>query len=64
MVALLRRDSLSESANGVDISVRIFRALSTAFWKDSEMVVGWMPRKGNTRGTELREIPALHETTW
>lgn len=40
VVALLSRDSRSDRAKGVDISVRMFKALSEAFWKDSEMVVG------------------------
>ena len=40
VVALFRRDSLSESSTGIDISVSTFTALTTAFWKASEMVVG------------------------
>ena len=43
VVALLSSDSLSESFTGVDMSVKTFMALSTAFWKDSDMVVGWIP---------------------
>ena len=45
VVALLRSDSRSERARGIDIPVSISTALSVAFWKDSDMVVGWMPGK-------------------
>ena len=40
VLALFKSDCLSERERGTDISVSTLRALSTAFWKDSEMVVG------------------------
>ena len=47
VVALLSSDSRSARVTGVAMSVNTSTALSAAFWKDSEMVVGWIPgRKG------------------
>lgn len=43
VVALFRRVSLSLSCTGWLMDVRISTPLSTAFWKDSEMMVGWIP---------------------
>lgn len=43
VVALLSSVSRSLSCTGRLIAVRISTPFSTAFWKDSEMMVGWMP---------------------
>ena len=43
VVALLSSVSRSLSSTGELMSVRITTPRSTAFWKDSEMMVGWMP---------------------
>ena len=43
VVALLSSESLSLSSSGVDISSRISVAFDAARWKDSEMIVGWIP---------------------
>lgn len=45
VVALLSRVSRSLSSTGWLMEVRTATPLSTAFWNDSEMVVGWMPGK-------------------
>ena len=50
VVALLSRESLSLSCNGVDISSRISTAFDAARWNDSEMIVGWIP-EDNTQYT-------------
>ena len=55
VVALLSRDSLSERVRGVDMSVRMFRALFSAFWKDSDMVVGWIPERSKDKGQEYSQ---------
>lgn len=47
VVALFRRVSLSLSWTGWLMDVRISTPLSTAFWKDSEMMVGWIPGRKN-----------------
>ena len=43
VVALLSSDSLSDSVTGTDMPDNTAKALSSAFWKDSEIVVGWIP---------------------
>ena len=43
MLALLSKDSLSDSSRGVDMPSRISMDLAAALWKDSEIVVGWIP---------------------
>ncbi len=43
VLAARRSDSRSLSSTGVEMSVRNSTALVAAFWKDSAMMVGWMP---------------------
>lgn len=43
VVALLSSDSRSLSSTGRLIPFSTSTPLSTAFWKDSEMMVGWIP---------------------
>ena len=43
VVALLRSDSRSDKVTGVDMSVSTLMARAVAAWKDSEIVVGWIP---------------------
>lgn len=45
VVALLSSVSRSLSCTGVLMAVSTSTALSAAFWKDSEMMVGWMPEQ-------------------
>lgn len=42
-MALLSNDSLSDKDKGVDMSDKISDAFFAAIWKESEMVVGWIP---------------------
>jgi hypothetical protein len=43
VVALFNRDSRSLSSSGVDIDSSISTDLTAAFWKASDIVVGWIP---------------------
>lgn len=60
VVALLSRVSRSLSSTGWLMEVRISTPLSTAFWNDSEMVVGWMP--GERRQKRLEGVEKLRVT--
>lgn len=46
VVALLSSVSRSLSCTGVLMEPSTSTPLSTAFWKDSEMMVGWIPERG------------------
>lgn len=46
VVALLSSVSVSLSCTGWLMLVSTSTPLSTAFWKDSEIVVGWIPARG------------------
>lgn len=49
VVALLSSVSRSLSCTGWLMVVSTSTPLSTAFWKDSEMMVGWMPARHNSQ---------------
>lgn len=51
VVALLSSVSRSLSCTGRLMAVSTSTPLSTAFWKDSEMMVGWMPGYRDNGGT-------------
>lgn len=61
VVALLSSEFRSARVTGVAISVRTSTALLAAFWKDSEMVVGWIPAWGGLvwQIIESPSIPVL-----
>jgi len=41
--ALFNNDSLSDNSTGVTMPSKIWIAFSDAFWKASDMLVGWIP---------------------
>ena len=43
--ALFNKDSLSFKSKGVTRDSRIDVALTAALWNDSEIAVGWIPKK-------------------
>lgn len=51
VVALLSNVSRSSSCTGWLMPVSTSTPLSTAFWKDSEMMVGWMPARHSSQST-------------
>lgn len=61
VVALFSSDSLSESSKGVDMPCRISTHFAAAFWKDSDIVVGWMPFDRSFCAASSR-LPAMTTT--
>lgn len=59
VVALFRSVSRSLSSTGRLMAVSTSTPLSTAFWNDSEMMVGWIPvQPGSTTSTLLLQTPS------
>merc|ERR1719318_446276 len=61
VLAAFRRDSLSERSSGVAIAVKISTDFTAAFWKLSEMVVGWIPLIRSLSAAS-RRLPAITTT--
>merc|ERR1719158_2468608 len=61
VLAAFRRESLSERSTGEDIEVRISAAFLAAFWKLSEMEVGWIPFWSSLSAAS-RRLPAITQT--
>lgn len=47
VTAAWRRESLSLRETGVDMAVKISTDLAAALWKDSDIIVGWIPLFNN-----------------
>ncbi|TNN31245.1 hypothetical protein EYF80_058601 [Liparis tanakae] len=66
VVALLSSVSRSLSCTGRLMPVSTSTPFSTAFWKDSEMVVGWIPDRRDNAETSLEQAssraPAITTT--
>jgi hypothetical protein len=61
VLAAWRREALSLSEMGWDISCRTSTAAADALWKDSEMTEGWMPLDSN-RSAAPRRLPQMTTT--
>ena len=60
-MALLTSTSLSFRSIGVDISVNISTAFNGAFWKASEIIVGWIPFSSSLWAAD-NKLPAITTT--
>ena len=61
VVALFKRVSLSLRSIGLAIAVKISIHFEADFWKDSDMMVGWIPFSSNFCAEESK-LPAITTT--